>query len=159
MATVTTVPQSQPLWFIDTLAHVLVDGEDTVGRYSVVESVAPARNMPPLHVHEREDEVFHLVDGELTVFLPGQQIELRAGDTLRAPQGIPHTYRVGSETARWIVFCEPAGLETFVRAVSEEAPFDDLPPAGRDHDLPAIEAAAAAQGIVLLGPPGALPEA
>jgi hypothetical protein len=80
------------------------------------------------------------------------------GDTLRAPRGIPHNYRVESETARWLVFCEPAGFEEFVREVSESAPAAELPPAGRPHDLDAIAAAAAAAGIELLGPPGALPE-
>ena len=29
--------------------------------------------MPPLHVHQREDEVFHVVEGQLTVFLPGER--------------------------------------------------------------------------------------
>jgi quercetin dioxygenase-like cupin family protein len=106
-------------WFIDTVARVLVDGEETNGNYSVVDSVGPQGNMPPLHVHQREDEVFHVVEGQLTVFLPGEAVELNAGDTLRAPCGVPHTYRVESETCRWLVFCQPAGFEEFVRAVSE----------------------------------------
>lgn len=114
--------------------------------------------MPPLHVHEREDEVFHIVEGRLSLFLPGEQVELNAGDTLRAPRGIPHTYRVESDTCRWLVFCQPAGFEEFVRELSGPAPSRDLPPAGRPHDLDAIAAAAAAAGIELLGPPGALPE-
>src|SRR5262245_18580997 len=158
MSTLVSATRPQPLWFIDTLAYVVVSGEETGGRYAVIESIAPGGNMPPLHVHGREEEVFHVVEGRITIFLPGKQIELTAGDTLRAPQGIPHTYRVESVPARWLVFCEPAGFDTFVRTVSEPALSDELPPAGREHDLAAIEAAAAAQGIELLGPPGALPE-
>ena len=156
MSTPTTT-EPQTLWFIDTVARVLVDGEETNGNYSVVDSVGPQGNMPPLHVHEREDEVFHVVEGQLTVFLPGEQVELNVGDTLRAPCGVPHTYRVESDTCRWLVFCQPAGFEEFVRAVSEPAPSSELPPPDRPHDLDAIAAAAAAAGIELLGPPGALP--
>jgi hypothetical protein len=153
------VERPQPLWFIDGLARVHVGGEETDGRYAIVEGFgfAPAGDMPPLHVHEREDEVFHVLEGRMTVYLPGEQIELGAGDTLRARRE-SLTYRVEPETARWLVLCQPAGFDEFVRAVSEPEPFDELPPAGRGHDLGAIAAAAARAVIELLGPPGALPE-
>jgi quercetin dioxygenase-like cupin family protein len=159
LSTLVTPVKPQPLWFIDTLAYVHVGGEETDGGYTVVEGLAPAGNMPPLHVHRREDELFHVIEGRLTLFLPGEQIALCAGDTIRAPQDVPHTYRVESDTARWLVICQPAGFDEFVRAVSEAAPREELPPAGRAHDLGAIAAAAAAEGIELLGPPGALPDA
>ena len=68
-ASTTTEPQT--LWFIDTVARVLVDGEATDVNYSVVDSLGPQGNMPPLHVHQREDEVFHVVEEQLTVFVPG----------------------------------------------------------------------------------------
>jgi len=115
--------------------------------------------MPPLHVHHPEDEVFHVLEGRMTLHLPGETIELEAGSTLLAPKGVPHTYRVESETARWLVVCEPAGFDSFVRAVSRPALADELPPFDRKHDLAAINAAAEVHGIELLGPPGALPEA
>jgi hypothetical protein len=95
----------------------------------------------------------------MTLHLPGEQVELEAGSTLLAPKGVPHTYRVESETARWLVVCQPAGFERFVAAISQTAPSDELPPLDREHDLGAINAAAEAHGIELLGPPGALPEA
>ena len=74
-----------------------------------------------------------------------------------AARGIPHTYRVESDTARWLAFSDPAGFETFVRAVGVPAETEDLPPAGRPQDPDALAAAAARQGIELLGPPGMLP--
>ena len=94
----------------------------------------------------------------MTLHLPGESIELSKGGTLLAPQGIPHAYRVESETARLLVVCQPGGFDTFVRAISQPAPSAELPPLDREHDLTAIAAAAEAQGIELLGPPGALPE-
>src|SRR5262249_51323194 len=103
-------------------------------------------------------EVFYVLDGRISLFLPGEQIQLEAGESMRAPRRVPHTYRVESTTARWLVFCEPAGFDIFVRSVSEGAASGELPPGGREHDLAAIAAAAAAQGIELLGPPGAIPE-
>jgi quercetin dioxygenase-like cupin family protein len=153
-----TAPQVTPLWFIDGLVRVHVSGEETDGRYAVVENNVPQGDMPPLHVHHEEDEVFHVLDGEVTLFLPGQEALLTAGETFRAPRGIPHTFRVESPTARLLVFCSPARFDGFVRAVSEPAPAEELPPRGRPFDPGEFAATAAEYGIELLGPPGALPE-
>jgi mannose-6-phosphate isomerase-like protein (cupin superfamily) len=153
-----TARRSAPLWFIDGLARVHVSGEETDGRYSVLEILVPEGDMPPLHVHHEEDEVFHILDGEATLFLPGQQVRLAAGDTFRAPRGVPHTYRVESASARWIVYCSPARFDGFVQAVSEPAAAEELPPRGRPFDPESFTATAAEYGIELLGPPGALPE-
>ena len=153
-----TFQRSAPLWFIDGLAQIHVSGEETDGRYAVLEILVPQGDMPPLHVHHEEDEVFHVVDGEVTLFLPGTEISLATGDTFRAPHGVPHTYRVESESARWLVFCAPARFDAFVRAVSEPAPAAELPPRGRPLDPELLAAEGARQGIELLGPPGALPE-
>jgi mannose-6-phosphate isomerase-like protein (cupin superfamily) len=150
--------RSVPLWFIDGLVRVHVTGEETEGRYAVLEILVPEGDMPPLHVHHEEDEVFHVVDGDVTLFLPGAEVPLTAGDTFRAPQGVPHTYRVESPTARWLVFCAPARFDAFVRAGSEPAHADELPPPGRPLDSERFATEAARQGIELLGPPGALPE-
>ena len=152
-----TAQRSAPLWFIDGLAHVHVSGEDTDGRYAVLEILVPEGDMPPLHVHHEEDEIFHVLDGQVTLFLPESEVSLSAGETFRAPQGIPHTYRVESSTARWLVFCAPARFDAFVRAVSEPAPREELPPRGRPFDPESFAAEAAQYGIQLLGPPGTLP--
>jgi quercetin dioxygenase-like cupin family protein len=136
---------------------VHVSGETTRGRYALVEIAGRAGDMPPLHVHHREDEVFHVLEGRLALHLPGEHAELGAGDTFVAPLGIPHAYRVESETARWLVLCAPAGFDAFVRDASETAPAGELPPPGRVHDPELLGAAAARHGIELLGPPGSLP--
>jgi quercetin dioxygenase-like cupin family protein len=151
-------PHVEPLWFIDGLVHVHVSGDETQGRYALLENHLPQGDMPPLHVHHEEDEVFHVLAGEVTLFVPGQAVSLRAGETFRAPRGIPHTYRVESETTRVLVFCAPARFDGFVRSVSEPAPAEELPPRGRPFDPERFAATAAEYGIELLGPPGALPE-
>jgi hypothetical protein len=97
------------------------------------------------------------VDGVLTLFQPGAEVRLEAGAAFRAEKGVPHVYRVESDTARWLAFCEPGGFDTFVLSASVPAETDALPPSGRAHDPEALAAAAARQGIELLGPPGALP--
>jgi hypothetical protein len=68
--------------------------------------------------------------------------------------GVPHTFRVDSETARVLVLSTPAGLERFVRDGSFPATAPTLPP----PDAPrrsADELAAIfhAHGQVNVGPP------
>jgi quercetin dioxygenase-like cupin family protein len=155
----TTEPltRAQPLWFIDTLVYVHVDGEQSGGAYSLSETCGARDNMPPLHIHHRNDETFYVLEGDVRLFLGDREIMLAPGQAALAPRGIPHTYRVESDRARWIVINSPAGFEQFLRAASEPAPRAELPPAGRPGDTAELARAAADQGIEILGPPGVLP--
>jgi quercetin dioxygenase-like cupin family protein len=156
----TTAAQSgrpQPLWFIDHLVHIHVDGGSSGGALALLEERGRRGDMPPLHVHRRDDEAFYVLEGELTLFVAGEQIALGPGQAAHAPRDVPHTYRVESEEARWLVITTPAGFDGFVREVAEPAPAQELPPAGSRVDPAVLGQAAAKVGIEILGPPGALP--
>ena len=156
MTTATTTTES--IWFIDNLARVLVEGEASSGALAVVELSGRQGDMPPLHVHHREDETFVVLEGEMTLFLEGgTRIDLTAGQAAFAPKGVAHVYRVESEQARWLGVSSPSGFEAFVREVGEPAETPELPPPGREHDPARIGEIAARFGIELLGPPGTLP--
>jgi mannose-6-phosphate isomerase-like protein (cupin superfamily) len=158
---VTTTPiqvGAQPLWFLDDLAHVHVDGEQTGQAFSLVEFAGRRGDMPPLHVDHRNDETHYLISGRMTLFVGDRRIALREGQAVLAPRGVPHAYRIESEQARWLVVNSPAGFEDFVRAASQPAPTDELPPPGRSVDAAAVVQLATEHGIEVLGPPGTLPE-
>jgi quercetin dioxygenase-like cupin family protein len=149
--------QTQPLWFIDHLVHIHVDSETSGGALALLDERGRRGDMPPLHVHRRDDETFYVLEGELTLFVGSEQIVLGAGQSALAPRDVPHAYRVESDEARWLVITTPAGFDSFVRAVSEPAPADELPPAGRHVEPARLGQAAAEVGIEILGPPGAVP--
>ena len=159
MATTTLHPTPQPLWFIDNLALVHIDGAQTGGAFGLGEVSGRRGDMPPLHVHHRDDEAFYVLEGELTLFVGDEQVTLRGGQAVLAPREIPHCYRVESARARWLVIGSPAGFEQFLRAGSEPAPEAVLPPTGRPTDPDAFAALAADYGIEILAPPGTLPTA
>ncbi len=148
-----------PLWFTDNIARIHVTGEQTRGAFCVVEMEGRRGSMPPLHVHRRDEESFFVLDAELVLFVGEEEIRLAAGGCVVAPRDVPHTYRVESEQARWVDLNAPAGFERFVAEVAVPAAGEGLPPAGRASDPAALAAAAAAQGIEILGPPGTLPRA
>ena len=157
---VQTTPRPQPLWFLSDLAVIHVRGEDTGGRVGIVEITMPAGDEPPLHIHHDHDEIFCVLEGELSLYLPGEERTLRAGDVFVAPRGIPHIYRAGAAGARALVESVPAGFEAFVEAVSAPADAAVLPEPGAPptpEQIDQLTAAAAEQGIELIGPPGSRP--
>ena len=109
----------------------------------------------PLHVHRREDEWFYVIEGEVTFWVGGTVIVAPAGSFVFGPKGIPHTFLVSSDTARFLLVTEPAGFEHFVRAIAEPAARREIPPpATEPPDVAALTATAADYGIEIVGPPG-----
>jgi mannose-6-phosphate isomerase-like protein (cupin superfamily) len=145
------------LWFLNTLVTFPVPVESSsTGRVSVLESLAPRGDSPPLHVHHDEDEVFHILDGELTLVVGGETVHLGTGATALAPRGVPHTYRVDSEQARWLVVTTAGSFAQFVLAASRPAGSAELPePTGppSDEEQLAFAELCGRYGIELVGPP------
>jgi quercetin dioxygenase-like cupin family protein len=134
--------------FLGCRTRILTDGEQTAGALGLVDMVhVPAGHMSPLHVHHAHDEGFYLLEGEVSLYMPGRCIQPRPGDYVLAPRGVPHTYRVGPAPARWLITSTPAGFERFVADVAAAAADDP-------QQLAAI---AAEHEIEILGPPGMLP--
>jgi glyoxylate utilization-related uncharacterized protein len=84
--------------------------------------IGPAGDQPPLHIHRDSDEAFYVLEGELTLWIGDEVHVLRAGDSVIAPRGVPHTLRNGDGGARSLVASTPASFESFVRAVGATAP-------------------------------------
>jgi quercetin dioxygenase-like cupin family protein len=91
---------------------ILVRGEESGGRVGIVESVMAAGAAgPPLHVHDF-DEVFFVVEGELTFQVGEKRISARAGELAFAPGATPHTVaNLSAQPARYVLVCTPADFE------------------------------------------------
>jgi uncharacterized cupin superfamily protein len=46
-------------------------GEDTGGAFALIQAVSRPGSEPPLHVHEREDELFYILEGDVHVMVDG----------------------------------------------------------------------------------------
>jgi quercetin dioxygenase-like cupin family protein len=123
-----TMVEPEQLWFLGNLITVRVSREQCGGLYSLLECAGAKDDSPPPHVHHDEDEVFHVIQGELSLTVDGETRTVPAGETAFAPRGVPHTYRVESERARWLVLTAPGEFESFVRAASRPAEQATLPP-------------------------------
>lgn len=112
---------SRSIWFQGALMTIHADGADTMGDFALVEITGAPGNEPPRHVHENEDELFFVVQGRLTAFRGKEQLTVDAGHAVLLPRGIPHTFKIQSESARWLNFISPAGFEEFFRELGRPA--------------------------------------
>jgi quercetin dioxygenase-like cupin family protein len=99
---------------------VLLRGEHSGGRVSVVETAPAPGAGPPLHRHEF-DEAFYVIEGELVFQLGDERRTVRAGELAFAPGGVPHTFaNLSDAPARQLIICTPAGFERmFARLAAE----------------------------------------
>lgn len=147
--------EGEALWFLGALATIKSSAETTAGSVAVIEHLAPRGSGSPLHVHSREDEWFYVIEGELTFWVGGDVTVAPAGSFVFGPKGIPHTFLVSSEQARFLLVTEPAGFEAFMRTVGTPAERLEIPPpATEPPDVEALTRVAAGFGIEIVGPPG-----
>jgi mannose-6-phosphate isomerase-like protein (cupin superfamily) len=146
-------------WFYGDLVTVHVSGEETGGRFCVLEFRQPPGEWTPLHVHKASDQTQYVLEGELTVHLPGESFLLGPGECLNTPMNVPHTECVTSAApARVLDVNAPAGFDEYVAAAGEPAAELTLPPPDRPPpDAARLSALAAEHEIEVLGPPGSLP--
>jgi quercetin dioxygenase-like cupin family protein len=118
----------QSVWYAGWLLTFLATGEDTGGQFALMEQIARKGNVPPRHIHHREDETFYVIEGEMTFSIGDRTIKATPGTMVFAPRGIAHSFTIDSEQVRILVQVAPAGAERFFKACSVPAPSMTLPP-------------------------------
>lgn len=121
-------------------------------RFAIVEDVAPRSEGIPRHAYPEDDEAIYVLEGTLVVFLGDEpSVRADAGAFVHIPGGVAHDFRVDSDRARYLLVTAPQHGR-FCRAISEPALFREGPPPS-SLDMEKIEAACAAYGVEILGPP------
>lgn len=97
---------------------VKVTAADSGGAFAIFEENEPVDT--PLHVHQNEDELFYVLEGEHVFQIGEEEFRLGPGGLAFAPRGIPHAQRrVVPRSGRVLVLASPAGLEGFFRELAE----------------------------------------
>ncbi|WP_220086841.1 cupin domain-containing protein [Rhodovulum viride] len=96
---------------------------DTAGRLGVFEAEVPRGSGPPLHVHEREEELFRVLEGAFAFWCNGIRVDPGAGGVIAIPRGAVHRFEnIGAAPGRLMVVMTPGGFEGFFSAVETETP-------------------------------------
>jgi quercetin dioxygenase-like cupin family protein len=98
---------------------ILVTGEETAGKYTLIDMHVPPGGGPPPHRHDFE-EMFTVLDGEVKVTFRGETLVARAGETINVPANAPHAFtNAGDKPARLLCLCAPSGQEEFFTLVGQ----------------------------------------
>jgi quercetin dioxygenase-like cupin family protein len=107
---------------------ITVAGEDTNGRFCVIDMHIPPGGGPPPHRHDFE-ETFVLLEGEMEATFRGKKSTVQAGDTLNIPANAPHQFHNASTgPVRMLCICSPAGQEKFFIEVGVPVATRTTPP-------------------------------
>jgi quercetin dioxygenase-like cupin family protein len=98
---------------------ILVAGQDTDGKYTLIDMHVPPGGGPPPHRHDFE-EMFTVLDGEVQATFRGKTITVRPGETINVPANAPHSFtNASAEPSRLLCLCAPAGQEEFFVLVGQ----------------------------------------
>jgi quercetin dioxygenase-like cupin family protein len=76
----------------DSRITIKIRSADTGEKYEIIESTLPPGFDSPPHVHERMEQVFYVLEGEVEFKLDEQTVRARAGALVRVPTGVAHAF-------------------------------------------------------------------
>ncbi|MEX3973765.1 cupin domain-containing protein [Paraburkholderia caribensis] len=87
---------------------VCIGPSATQGRATLIETRDAPGFGPPMHRHENETEVFHVLQGRYLFEVDGKRQVVQAGDTLTALVGTTHRFvNIDNDTSRMLVLISP----------------------------------------------------
>lgn len=153
--------EGRTLHYAGNLMQWKLEEDHSHGFCSVVEIVMRRDEEPPLHVHEREEEMYFLQEGEVTFYVGSDVIEAKPGDAVLLPRRVPHAFSVSkaSETARLVLLVWPSNsLAGYFDTMGREATGSAMAPPEPDFPVEKAVEAIAPHGVTLLGPGPSLVE-
>ncbi|MBB3938332.1 cupin domain-containing protein [Aureimonas phyllosphaerae] len=141
------------LWFTTARLTIHLSKTQNADGITLIEHHMAAGFAVPLHAHHGEDESFYFVDGEVRMQIRDEIHTMRPGQALTIPKGVPHSFRVVSDEARFLSFTT-GRFEDMVRSLARPAEREGLPPqtAPTEEQIAELIAACRAHDIEFLGP-------
>jgi quercetin dioxygenase-like cupin family protein len=116
------------VWYNGALMTFLATGEDTQRQFGLIEVFGRRGNVPPPHIHHKEDEIFYVLEGEIIVSVGDHTMKGTPGTMIFLPRDVRHSFTIESEQFRMLNLVTPAGFEAWFREFGVPAPAMTLPP-------------------------------
>lgn len=95
-------------------AYTKLTSEETGGQFLLAEVTVQPGGGPPYHVHEREDELFYVLEGEIEFTVDGKRTIAGPGTTVFGARHVPHRFKgAGSATSRMLALVTGSNFEAF----------------------------------------------
>lgn len=107
---------------------ILLGGDDTNGRFCLIDMHVPPGGGPPPHRHDFE-ESFTVLEGEIEATFRGQKSVVGKGATIAILANAPHSFtNATNQAARLLCICAPAGQEEFFQQLGVVVATRTTPP-------------------------------
>jgi quercetin dioxygenase-like cupin family protein len=90
----------------------LAKASETDGRFALMEVKVRAGTEPPPHIHEREHELFFVLEGAIRFYTPEKTFDVQTGGVTFLPQGEPHTFACSTNEIRALLLAAASGEQT-----------------------------------------------
>ncbi|MFN8513000.1 MAG: cupin domain-containing protein [Thermomicrobiales bacterium] len=118
--------QGRTLTAHNNSVELKVTGAETGGDYALLDYHSAAGFPGPApHIHERTDELFYVLEGEVTFWVGGETSVAGAGTSVFIPRGVPHTFSTPTGPARFLNLLTPAGFEGYFVGLAEAVARND----------------------------------
>ena len=93
LAAPAAIAQTEKLNVLGIEMTIKLDAEKTGGAMAVIESVVQPGGGPPMHIHSKEDELFHVLEGRFRLWHGDMAIDVGPGDVAYLKRDARHTYQ------------------------------------------------------------------
>ena len=146
------------VWWKTGRMTVKASGAETGDAFAQIEIDGPRGDATPRHLHHNEDETFYVVEGEFTVLVGDERVDLHPGDYCFAPRGVAHAHIITSERGRLLTTISPAGVEQAFIELGVPVTGDTPPTDAVMPSPPEMARHFAGYGCDIVGPPLTLDE-
>ena len=144
------MPQERAYAFAGTTMTVLVSGEQTDGRFTILHVIKPDGSSTPPHTHDTETELVYPLVGSVGAETEGRIWRFGPGEPFVLPPGRPHRlFNDSGKMVREFLLCAPAIFDRFVAAAGIEVAPRSMPVAVTDEDRHRLIATAPMFGVCL----------
>lgn len=120
-------PEAQTFHMRGSLWTVLATSDETNGIVGALDERCGQGLRAPMHVHDDADEIFYVLEGNLTFFVGKKRIEAAPGAFVYLPRFVHHGFQCNSTEARVFNFVTPAGFEQLILDNGTLVRYDDGP--------------------------------
>ncbi|WP_019393603.1 quercetin 2,3-dioxygenase [Priestia filamentosa] len=104
----------------DQLHRIVAAQTNTDGQFIVVSSEGPKGDRIVDHYHEHHTETFYCLEGQMTMWADGEEIQLNPGDFLHVPAHTVHSYRLDSPYTKMVGVLVSGLFEPFFRTLGDK---------------------------------------
>lgn len=119
---VRTNNSSEKVDFLKGKINFRVFSGETGDRIGIYEYEVPSKAIgAAVHIHKKMEEIFYIMEGEISLIFGSEHIVGRAGDVILIPRGTIHGFsNKGEKPLRLLIMFSPAlGQEGFFRAMAD----------------------------------------